>query len=103
MHMPNMDDEPSLTFNNLSAMMSKLGLTAHDDVDEGIEREEEVPITWREKDSKKLQEHIARDEIEEHSLQSETSSWRDERNKKTPEIGEFATKNRRVLLKIDEC
>lgn len=66
--MPGMDDEPTTTFTNLSALFSKLGIS---EVDGGGEEEEE--LTWREKDSERLRQALKTPPKSPPS----TRSWRD--------------------------
>lgn len=90
--MPGMEDEPSSTFNDLSTLMSKLGLTPppQEDIDqgEGGGKGEGEGLTWKERDSQRLREKLASEDSGDRQQKSETSStWREDRNKKTPEIG----------------
>lgn len=86
--MPGMEEEPTSTFRNLTLLMEKLGISVNEDnVDVG----QEEPLTWREKDSERLREHYSKQQEEEKPTDKPfvSSSWKEERSKKTPEIGKY--------------
>ena len=85
--MPGMEDEPSSTFQDLSLLMEKLGLSVGDDDIDSAEVKQEVVKDrdpMKNKDSKISQEQIKQKETEKRSTDV---AWREERNKSTPEIG----------------
>ena len=61
-NMPGMDDEPTTTFTNLSALFSKLGISEVDgeggEEGEGEEEEDRRELTWRERDSDRLRQAL---------------------------------------------
>lgn len=78
--MPGMEDEPSSTFNDLSLLMQRLGIECSED-----EPDAEESVTWKEKDSGRLQEQLNKKDEE----KQKPETWREERNKSTPEIGKI--------------
>lgn len=97
--MPGMEDEPSSSFDDLSVLMSKLGLVATetdepDDGGRGGEGDSEAgtSTSWRDvsssgsSSSARTERGRGRHD-DDHPPHSVDSTWREERNKKTPEIG----------------
>lgn len=86
--MPGMEEEPPSTFRNLTLMMEKLGISVNED---NVDIGQEEPLTWREKDSERLREHYSKQGEEEKPADKPVvmSSWKEERSKKTPEIGKY--------------
>ena len=58
-NLPGMDDEPTTTFTNLSALFSKLGISEVDGEGGGEgEEEDRRELTWRERDSERLRQAL---------------------------------------------
>lgn len=73
-HMPGMDEEPSSTFENVTLMLEKLGISScgSEDTDQPQPREEAV--TWKEKDSQRLREVLEKETEEPCPI---SGSWRE--------------------------
>lgn len=113
-----MKDEPSTSFEDFNMLMEKLGLGPCEECDGNEGRgQEEVGVTstrqgrdserttqeqvggaWREKDSNKLKEELKKKDSEEKPLSFSGESWREERSKVTPEIGELSNKFKFIKL-----
>ena len=116
-HLPGMEDEPSITFENFNLLMEKLGLSSQDEqdgeeevatedwgtekggIESGDKVEKRTKTTWRERDSERLREDLAKKE----ETSSASGSWREERSKVTPDIGKCRGTNTCMYVCMYVC
>ena len=97
-NLPGMEDEPSTTFEDFTALMEKLGLGSREEQDgeeeiEEIKRQDETEkkVTWREHDSDALRQELTKKDREQHDTPPPAvrGTWKDERSKVTPDVGKI--------------